>query len=495
MSDISQSRCSCCRIFGEPSARVNILILTGAPYLLVYKRIELLLENHLNIRTSIENGFLPVYQTLAKTGSNIFNTEQQSLLPNRSNAEAVTECCHGFRFLSDITDGVSGQDSYESIETFIRENLHQPLPSDGNNKEMRHEPYSWIILHNSIYMEPKILDIFLQLSHTDVSLLTFTFHVVCFLVDENRFFESWIRMKQIIQHYQTNAFPEYQQRVEQFFDKLNTSVSLQQQTFLVEEDAQLTDSKLLQLLQNIFIKNNPTCRACDHTLRSHMKSLLRSKHRTVHNLRTVQSQLHIGYCRQIERQLPAMLVRLCERSTAIYAACDVIYLVLKKFELMDNEELRAYKRFLIFGTGNSDLEYSNTIISQLIHFTLDLLEKHANTLTGLIYASVQTICVLGSHPIFCHDLFRHTPEIYTLSLRLVEQRKYTLTLMGIRLCSTILQADQTEYKYSMAYLENDRLAAKKVLSAILWLLSPYHTLKILEDNHSDDDEATDNTSR
>jgi hypothetical protein len=89
------------------------------------------------------------------------------------------------------------------------------------------------------------------------------------------------------------------------------------------------------------------------------------------------------------------------------------------------------------------------------------------------------ICRLAGHFIFRHELFNNTPEIYTLSLLLVSQRQYALTLSGLRLCTTILNGDQNEHKYAIAYLTHDGLSARKILDAIKWLLSPYLTLETL----------------
>jgi hypothetical protein len=71
---------------------------------------------------------------------------------------------------------------------------------------------------------------------------------------------------------------------------------------------------------------------------------------------------------------------------------------------------------------------------------------------------------------------------------LIKQRKYALTLSGIRLCVTIIESDQIEYKYTKAYLEHDSSAVRHILNAIKWLLSPFLTLKSAwekENNHSE----------
>ncbi|CAF4610915.1 unnamed protein product, partial [Rotaria socialis] len=152
--------------------------------------------------------------------------------------------------------------------------------------------------------------------------------------------------------------------------------------------------------------------------------------------------------------------------------------VLDDFKCMNDGELKAYRKLCVCGFQNHDLENGNTIAAQLVHLAVYLLKNNNDDGSiPLIYSIVLAICEIGAHFYLRHDLFNHTSEIYTLSLLLVSQRQYPLTLSGLRLCNTILQADQNEYKYVTNYLTHDALTARKILNAIIWLLSPYQTLK------------------
>jgi hypothetical protein len=79
-----------------------------------------------------------------------------------------------------------------------------------------------------------------------------------------------------------------------------------------------------------------------------------------------------------------------------------------------------------------------------------------------------------------------------LSLSLISQRQYALTLSGLRLCLTILDGDRTEYKYAMAYLAHETSSARKILDAIHWLLSPYLTLENLWKKEEEEENETEN---
>ncbi|CAF5062856.1 unnamed protein product, partial [Rotaria sp. Silwood1] len=146
---------------------------------------------------------------------------------------------------------------------------------------------------------------------------------------------------------------------------------------------------------------------------------------------------------------------------------------------MSVEERRPYFRQLMCGVRSTDARNSNTITAQMIHYALRLLENYQDASVPLIYSITLTICRLSCHFIFRHELFNNTPEIYTLSMLLVTQRHYALTIGGLRLCSMILDADLNEHKYAIAYLKHDPLASRKILDAIKWLLSPYTHLQTL----------------
>jgi hypothetical protein len=200
------------------------------------------------------------------------------------------------------------------------------------------------------------------------------------------------------------------------------------------------------------------------------------------------------YTQTVKERLKPLLDDLQQTITATDAARKISHIVLDEFERMNEEELRVYRRQLLLGFKNSDPKYSNTIAAQLVCYALHLLKNNDETSTPLIYSIVLVICRIGTHFIFRHELFNNTPEIYTLSLLLVNQRNYALTLSGLRLCIIILDGDQNEHKYAMAYLKHDLLSARKILDAIKWLLSPYQTLQNLwkEENHKENEKEKEN---
>ncbi|CAF1374580.1 unnamed protein product [Rotaria sordida] len=264
-------------------------------------------------------------------------------------------------------------------------------------------------------------------------------------------------------------------------------------TLLVEENEELTDKKLQDLLEDLFRNQTSQYRAIHAGLRSNMSKLLQPRRRTVRDIRAVRGNLQKDYQRTASELLKLLLSNLRESRTAEDTVRRVVRLVLDECELMSVEEKRPYVRQLMCGVRSTDPKNSNTTTAQMIHYALRLLENYQNASVPLIYSITLTICRLSCHFIFRHELFNNTPEIYTLSMLLVTQRHYALTIGGLRLCSMILDADLNEHKYAIAYLKHDQLAARKILDAIKWLLSPYTHLKSLwkqKSKHEQDSELT-----
>ncbi|CAF3386954.1 unnamed protein product [Rotaria sp. Silwood1] len=473
---MTESLCSCCQLLGKPSAQINFIITTGVPDSMVYQRIKYLLENY-SERSSYTNDIrLTNYETLMDINNHLFSLGNHSSSNDQSISTPIQTCCDGFTAMSIDIEDISNSSQLERFQKTILE----LLDSTTEEKYIKRKLKSWIMLSGSVCLEPALLNIFLRHTNHNSLLRSFTLTILCFLVDEKRLFENWLFQNLSIKDYQSKSFPEYQRQIDNFFFLLNSSNYLQENTLLVEERTVLTDSTLQTLIRDHFRNDSSKYRANNDKLRFDMAKLLSPCQRTVRDVRDVRIELQNRYSRIVENRLKPLLQDLQQSSTADNAARQIVHLVLNDFERMNDEELRVYKRQLILGFRVHDAEHANTIAAQLVRYALQLLRNHNdNASIPLIYSIVSVICILGSHFYFRHELFNHTPEIYTLSLLLVSQRQYALTLSGLRLCKTILNGDQNEYKYAIAYLNHDPLTARTILDAIKWLLSPYQALKKL----------------
>ncbi|CAF1337053.1 unnamed protein product [Rotaria sordida] len=218
-----------------------------------------------------------------------------------------------------------------------------------------------------------------------------------------------------------------------------------------------------------------------------MAKLLVYRPRTIHAVKSFRKDLQKSYNPTVKNRLRPLLNNLKQKTTvaAAAAARQIIHLVLDEFKRMNKEEKRIYERQLTLGLEDNDVKSSNTITAQLVHYALYLLKSDNDKLMSLIYSIILVICKLGVHFIFRHELFKSTPEIYTLSLLLISTQQYALTLSGLRLCVTILNGDEIEHKYALAYSQHDTSSVRKILDAIKWLLSPYITLKNLWKKEND----------
>lgn len=476
---MTQSRCSCCQLFGPPPARVNFIIVTSIPDSLVYQRIRHLLRHYSEAGSSAVDVSATNYDSLMSISDQLFNGANVTVPEESPSAEPTQTCCHGYSSFPTTVNDVLNASELERFEKNVLDQLNPKKKASEEEQTVENEPSSWILLSGSSYSEPALLQVFLQLKERHSPSLTFTFTVLSFPVTEQRLFEYWLPNNSTLQEYQRSTYPEYEKRIREFFHLLQSSKHLQDNTLLIEETDQLNDKTLEQILKRLFRNTSHQHRAVDDRLRSGMSKLLRPQRRTVNDIRAVRGRLVRGYHSNIEAELRPLLSDLQQLDTSIDAARTVVQLVLDKFDRMQEEELRACKRQLILGSRASDPKNSNTVVAQLIHCALRLLQNDQDASIPLLYSIVVVVCVISSHFFFRHELFNNTPEIFKLSMLLVCKRQYPLTIGGLRLCSTILVADQNEHKYAAAYLTHDPLAARKILDAVKWLLSPYLQLKPL----------------
>lgn len=460
--------CSCCKLLGRPSARVNFIILTGFPYSNVRVRINWLLTHSIGDIDADNVGNLTDYQSLTNTSNDLFNRANPSLSSDSSEGSpTIKSCCCGFHSITVAVDDQSSSNCYDKMKDKM---IHQ-LKSESKD-----EPPSWIIFNQTSYLEEKFLDIFLQLKSHPVKLLDYTFTVVCILGNTDEMFKDCV-CHSITLHKYKSISTEYERRIKNFFTLLNSSPVLQQRTLLVEQNRRFDDRIIQEILHNL-PRNISKDTSNNALFRQKMKTLFKPFEWNVIDLYHIRRNLLKDYNPIARNRLESLLKELRHTNTVQNAVYQIIRIVLVEFDYMNDEERRVYRRQLTLGFEKDDPKNLNTIAAQLVHYTHELVNKKDNTLYSLIYALVRVIYILGGHRFFCLDFFNDTPEIFTLSMSLICQRQYVLVLGGLRLCKTILNGDRVEHKYANAYLNHDKDAARKILDAIKWLLSPYQTLKI-----------------
>lgn len=477
---MAESICSCCKLLGKPPAQVNFIVVTGQPNTLIYPRMKNLLRTYSEISSYENDVRLTDYESLNTISAQLF--KQQTHSPAVDEQVSNKTCCQGFTTIQVEIDEAANKPRLDDVEEDIRDLLGSKSDSVTEEEAVpKPVPFSWVMISSSVCSEPEFLKIFLRLSDEKSFALTFSFTILCFLVDEQRLFENWFFEDLPIRDYQSNTYPAYEYAVKDFFIFLKSSKFLQKHTLLMNEGHFTTDTELQRLLQSLYHEGSSDYRANNDRYRNQMSYLLCPRRRTMRDVRYVRNNLQKFYNGPVEDRLRPLLEQLKERTTpnAMNAARQITHIVLDEFQRMNDEEKRVYKRQLMLGFGENDVEESNTVTAQLVHLALHLLSTNDDTLMPLIYSIVRVIRRLGVHYIFRHHLFNHTPEIFQLSLLLIIRRQYPLTLAGLRLCTCILDADQIEHKYALEYLKHDPSCARKVLDAITWLLSPYIELEKL----------------
>lgn len=473
---MTESLCSCCKLFGKPPARINFIFATGLPYSLMYRRIKYILGNYSENSVFEHEARLADYEALMDTSNQIFIGQNKSPSIEQSTSAVTETCsCHGFTI-----EQIMCTDTKDSaqLDAFQKRILDILDPEDEEKNSKRKTP-TWIMISDSRFLESAVLNVFVQIHNQRSSLLSFTLTLFCFVVNEAQLFENFVCQDLPVEDYQSKIYADHESRINKFFVFLEESEYLQENTLLLNEKDLATDDDLQILLQDIFRSVSSKYRANNNRHRFAMSTLLTHRERTIDHVKILRKELLKFLKPTIENRLVPLLNKLKQQTTAAPAARQITHLVLDEFKRMNKEEKRIYQRQLTLGFEGNDAEDSSTITAQLIHYALYLLRNDNGTSMSLVYSITLTISKLGEHINFRHKLFQNTPEIYDLSLLLISKRHYALTLCGLRLCVTILNGDEVEHKYALAYLKHDAKGARKIIDAIKWLLSPYITLKNL----------------
>ena len=488
---MTEPLCSVCKLFGKPPERVNFIIVASSSDSLIPQRIKHILKKYSDESSFVNDVHLKNYEALIDIKNKIFPSNITSLSDNQATSTETRTCCNGLIVYAEI----------ESFRQRILKLLTRNSDITEDESDKTSESPSWVIFTGQQYFEPAVLKILLQLKNEESNLFDYTCTVLGFLMNEQTLFKHWYFQDRPIQDYQTYAYPEYESAIKEFFSFLNSSKELQQITLLIDEDYISADEDLQFLLQSLFSGDLSNCKAVDNQLRLYMSGLLLPRRRTVRDISYLRNDLQKYYASAVKRRLSPLLTDLKQSETAIQSAREICRIVLDEFDHMNDEENRVYKRQLMLGLNNDGAKSSNTVAAQLVFCALRLLESKDESLYPLIYAIVMSVCRLSGHYIFRHELFNNTLQIYTLGLLLVTQREYSLVLCGLRLCASILDGDQIEHKYALAFAKHDSLAVRKILDAVKWILSAYIYLKDLwrkeveetkpiKDDDNDDSETT-----
>ncbi|CAF1614741.1 unnamed protein product, partial [Didymodactylos carnosus] len=380
------------------------------------------------------------------------------------------------------------------------------------------EPASWIIVNNSSCLELPLIEWFVDLNSKVTSdqqskqqvsadkktkdydiLLDFDFHVLCLIATEEQLFQTIVKANMNLNHYVSVIYPEYHRRINTFLTYLSQSPILQQRTLLIEEGLVLmNDNESSELffsaLLNGLVNNNTTVMlkygGTNSQNRYYSVNLLpksnASPRRVMSDVRTMRYRLKDDYDISTKTRLLPILKDLAlsngvSASRRRSSAITLLQIVLEELPSMNTEERRVYRRMILEGVSKADGDKANTIASHSVKYSLYLVRNYLVTPDdedlALIFSLVLAICRLAAHYWFRHALFNRTPEIYTLTLLLINQKCYVLAVAGIRLFTCILDADQMQMKYSITFTKHDQFVVRKLLDTIKWLFSPFQLLE------------------
>lgn len=475
---MTETRCPCCKILGKPPCLINFIVATGLPHSLVYEQIKhLLLTNISASHPPTDDGCLSDYQGLVEIGNSLFDSRNHLSSIHEVLSTPVGNCCNGLRILSFGMDEKSKSLNIDKIKKTIK-NL---LDSSTERQFERYQSPSWILLCGSIFLQPTLISTFLPDKGSYMSSIDYTVTFICFLGNEKRLFESWLCQLTSFENYDENVYPDYNKKIKDFFAFLNTSEYLRANTLLIDEQMVLNDKELLNILKAIYHSESTNYRATNNELRSKMERLLSPKVRTIREILHVRSSLVKVYRENISKRLETLFDGMQQAETAERAVREICHIILNVLPRLDKEQQSVYRKLFMADFRNSR-EQRSTIASQLTQYALFLIENNNSQLIPLLYGITEAICKLIDHYHLYHGLLNRTPEIYKLSLLLIAQRQYALTLVGTNLCARILEKDVKEHKYGDTYLAYDLHTTRRILDAIKWLLSPYQKLKELWQN-------------
>lgn len=475
---MTETLCACCKILGTPPRPINYIIATGLPHSLVYEQIKhLLLTNISASHPPMDDGCLSDYQGLVKIGNSLFDSQNRLSSIQQVLSTPVGNCCNGLRILSFGMD-----DKSKSLNTDeIKKTIKNLLDSSSERQFKRHQSPSWILLSGSIFLQPTLISTFLPDKGSHIAPIDYTVTLICFLGNEKRLFESWLCQLTSFENYDEKVYPDYNKKIKDFFAFLNTSEYLRANTLLIDEKIALNDKELRSILEAIYHSKSTNYRAVNNELRSKMERLLSPKVRTIREILHVRTSLVKDYREHISKQLETLFDDMQQAETADRAVREICHIILNVLPRLDKEQQSVYRKQFMTDV-RSYTEQRSTIASQLTQYALSLIESNNPQSMSLLYGITEAICKLIDHYHLYHGLLNKTPEIYKLSLLLIAQRQYALTLVGTNLCARILEKDVKEHKYGDKYLAYDLHTTRRIFDAIKWLLSPYQKLNELWQN-------------
>jgi hypothetical protein len=171
---MTDSLCSRCQLFGKPRARLNFIILAGAPDSVVYQRIKHFLQNYQKTNVLTQDSSLTNYDTLMTISGHIFDRQNQTSPIDSFTTNSTDKCCHGYSRLSFHIDDASNPIEWENFQKTILDLLNAKMDENVEEQSTNVEPPSWILLHGSICLEPELLNVFIKLKDQNITMVTFT---------------------------------------------------------------------------------------------------------------------------------------------------------------------------------------------------------------------------------------------------------------------------------------------------------------------------------
>lgn len=474
---MSESLCPCCKLFGTPVGRVNFLLITGLPWnpLRLQLRQQLLKGRTAHVHSDDSIGSTN-WQSWIETNAEALHPtispsfkKLQPILPTRN-------CCHGYSLI--LLEGFDKTDPF--VWNQFRQDTHEHLQQIGSRGkdplEKKTELVSWIIVDDKRCMESERLQFFLEVKDVYEQRLRPTVTIICVIGSEEQLFENCMLECVNYREYESSVYPDYQHRTRNFLKCFNELSILRDRTLFINQSEISTIEHVRTLLSNLLT------RVCENERRTalfhqHVENIALPCQRSVHDIGIARTSLRKEWNTAVAKQLEALLSNLQNPLQRQLAIRDITQIVLINFKCMSTEQRRIYEQRLIYGFDSHAAQHQRTIAAQLTLFALQSIRSGDDPAKSSLHDIVLILCTIGENRHFSHDFFHHTPEIFALSMLLVCERRYSIVLAGLRLCKTIVDRDRLKHKYAIAYIKDDHHASRKITDALLWLLTPYPSLK------------------
>lgn len=448
--------CSFCNIFGKAKRGLNVIILTGGLSDDFIYESKSLIETH-ERKSNLDAEYKYTnYATVSANVQAVFQLKPDNELTAHSPNNLSSPCCRGYEIVE-----VNSR-TFCSEKNRMEQWFHTEPRSDNNSDS----PPSWFLFIAPSFSDSEFWKIFINMVRSNPGLSNYT--VICFLVAEERLFKNAMNDKRTLVDYNDSILTEYKNFIENFFKDLDAFEDLQKNTILVPDDRNPKSDEL-----NFFLKSqyqdfykNPEQ---NKNIRNAFLKSFKPKNKCANDVDTVKSSMTKDYQNYWERIIEQMC---CKVENDCETQHQAIQLILYGSHSCTRQERGIIHSLIIrkFKIPESDNSFSLT--TQLAIVAIKLINDNDPESVPLIYGIAEAIYKASSQPL-CRRHFFDDEYMYKLNLSLIDQTNHVLAMAGLKLCGIVLSMKVNPDRYAVAYSKYDRLTGKKIIDAVIRLLSPY----------------------